>query len=328
MFKIITNKKFIFAAVVILVATISICFFCLVQHKDHVSINALFDKDFVRIAHKNERNLYNNREKYDPSFARGCIIPTSDLAIDIVIPLIEKDLEIIGYTIKAIRKLVGHKIGVIYLISPESNKIRSFANDNDCHFILEDTLIPNKEIKKYGGWIIQQFLKLNADQIVKNDHYLVVDADTIFIRPVVFEQDGFYLVNTHWDCAPNRKKVTADLLGNTKIFQYTFVCHNMLFSKKILQEMKKHIEKRSQKKWDEAMIDIISKGSDYSYGFAEYELYMTYLTEFSKAKFKFVSNANITVYRDFADRLDQIIPAYSHQYKSISLHHFVLFNKK
>ena len=277
-------------------------------------------------AHRNEVNLYKLREKYDPSFARRFIIPTSKIPLDVVIPLVEKDLEVVKHTIQSIRKLVGHKIGSIYLVSPESEKIRSFSEEYDCIFIHEDHVLPSNEIKKYGGWIIQQFLKLNADTIVRNDHYLVVDADTVFLRPLIFEEEGIYLVNTHWDFALNRKQVTADLLGNKRIFQYDFVCHHMLFSKTVLGSMKKHIEHRFQKRWDLAVLDLLQERKDSRNGFSEYDLYATYLTEFSRAGFRLISNANITVYRNFLDRIDHITPSYSDKYKSMSLHHFVLFN--
>lgn len=294
---------------------------------NHVSLDKIFTLSFVKQTNKNELKLYKNREKLDPAFVRKSIIPTSDIDIDVVIPLVEKDLQVVKYTIEAIRKFVGHKIGRIYLISPESDKMRLFAKEYDCTFVLEDHVLPSDEIKKYVGWIIQQFLKLNADKVVNNNHYLVVDADTIFLRPLVFEEEGTYLVNAHWDVSSNRKRVTSKLLGNTKVFKYDLVSHNMLFSKEILAGMKKHIENRFQKRWDLAALELFREDKDNLNGFAEYDLYMTYLTEFSGVKFKFVSNANITVYRDFLSRLDHIIPAYSHQYKSISLHHFILFNK-
>ena len=44
-------------------------------------------------ANKNEEKLYARREKLDPSFSKNHIIPTSQMEIDIVIPIIEKDLE-------------------------------------------------------------------------------------------------------------------------------------------------------------------------------------------------------------------------------------------
>ena len=36
-------------------------------------------------------------------------------------------------------------------------------------------------------WIYQQFLKWSGDDLAETTHYLVVDADTVLIRPQVFE---------------------------------------------------------------------------------------------------------------------------------------------
>lgn len=284
-------------------------------------------QEFEERAYQNELKLYASREKIDPSFWHLTIIPSSQTPVDIVIPLVEKDCEVVGHTVRSVRNLVEHPIGSIYFVAPESQKIRELAKSLGCIFILEDTVLPCPEIKKHGGWIIQQFLKLNADSFVQKDHYLVVDADTIFLRPMIFTlEDGTYLTNIHWMCAARRKRMTSHLLGNTKVFSYDFVSHYMLFSKPVLAAMKKHIESRLGKRWDHAILDLFKNGNPETqpYHFSEYDLYITYLTEFSKKKFRFISSANITVYRDFLGRLESIIPAYAPQYKSISLHHFMI----
>jgi hypothetical protein len=298
--------------------------------RNHVSVGQLDSPLFERISDKNERILYDRREKIDPSFRRWDIIPYGKTPLDIVIPLVEKDCETVPYTVRSIRNLVGHPIGTIYFVSPESQKIRELAHSLGCTFILEDTVLPDPAIKKHRGWIIQQFLKLNADSFVKNQHYLVVDADTLFLRPIIFTlKDGTYLVNIHWMTAVQRKKMTSILLGNNKVFKYDFVSHYMLFSKSLLSDMKKHIEGRFGKRWDKAIVDLFAKGTPEtsSSNFSEYDLYVTYVTECSKEKFRFISSANVTVYRNFLSRLDAIIPAYAPQYKSISLHHFMVTPK-
>jgi hypothetical protein len=320
------QRKFFLITILTLLFAVG-TFYLYVSNQKHVSVKNIYDRSFSSKVSRNAVKLYEIKESVDPSFGRNCIIPTNPITFDVVIPLVEKDLEVVAYTVKSIKTMVGHKLGTIYIVAPESKLIRYFANSYGCKFVLEDDILPASSIKKHGGWIIQQFLKLNADTIVENDHYLVVDADTIFLRPLVFiDNAGRYLVNAHWDYTPIRKKITALLLGNEKVFQYDFVCHNMLFSKKVLKSMKQHIEQRFQKSWDQAVLDLLEKEKDGLSGFSEYDLYTTYLTEFSGEKFKFVSNANITVYRNFLDRLEKIMPAYSAMYKSISLHHFVLFN--
>lgn len=289
--------------------------------RQHVSLERMMKQDFMTDSKRWERLFYFLRESRDPSFVRHSVIPTSETPVDIVIPLIEKDLEVALYTVRSIRAFIGHKVGKIYIISPESQKIRDFCKQEGCVFVLEGSLLPSPEIQKQSGWFVQQFLKLNADQIVENEHYLVVDGDTFFLRPQTFMEGDTYFLNVSRTPCPMRKTATAHFLGNKAAYKHDFVNHHMLFSKKILGEMKKHIEKRFQKPWEQALLDGIKKGDPYRGGFSEYELYATYLTEFSGVDFRFLSSANIGIYKKmFFKSIEQIIPVYAAQYKSASLH--------
>ena len=300
------------------------------MYTEHVSVQHLENKQkaFPDIAFTNERILYHRRATLDPSFQLNLIIPTSPVPIDVVIPIVEKDVETAKYTIQSIKTMLMHKIGTIFLVAPENERIRRFAEEQGCTFILENKVLTSPKIKKYGGWIIQQFLKLSADSFVHHDHYFVIDADTVLIRPtILIDEHHNYIVNTHWSPCPNWKRFTARLLQNAYTYRYDFVGHNMLFSKKILRSMKRHIEQIHNVPWDLAILGMFEKQENPK-DFSEYELYMTYLTEFYTKNFRFVSNANITVYRDFLHKLPSIIRAYASEYKSISLHHFVLFEKE
>ena len=286
----------------------------------------IFGDKMARLANKNEAKLYERRADKDPSFKRLSAVVASTMKIDVVIPAIEKDLEILPHTISGIRNYVNHPIGKIFLISPPTEKMIQFAEDHNLTFVDENEVSPSPKIKEFGGWMLQQFLKLNADKIVEQEHFLAVDADTIYIRPQVFEFRDQYLVNVNLDTADYRKKITAKYLGNTNVYPYDLVTHNMLFSKEVLTNMKQHVEKRFGKTWHEAFTDsFVDK--EYKSGFAEYDIYMTYLTQFSGKKFRFVSNANVTVYRDYLPKLDAIKQVYGADYKSISLHHFVMAPK-
>lgn len=215
-------------------------------------------------------------------------------------------------------------------------------------------MCPSPEVRQCRGWILQQFLKLNADTVVEQDHYLVVDADTVMLRPCVFMKPSFwfylryklkrffpqmetlcpfiwmnleelaktdlYLVNTQWDYQARIKRLTTKILGNKKCLLYDFVPHHMLFSKKILQQMKNHIGKRLGQPWHAAILKIL-KDENREGDFSEYDIYTTYLMEFSGARCRLVSNANILVHRNLLDRLEKIIPIYGCQYKTITMHH-------
>lgn len=281
----------------------------------------------VEYSNHNERRLYKNRNKYDPAFGEKCLIPSSDFKIDVVVPLVEKDIETAILTIKSVKDLVSHEIGNIYIVAPNSEVIKNFAKSNDCIWVDEKKVIPFDKLKKYGGWVIQQFLKLSADKFVKNEHFLVIDADTFFLRPVVFMTKGkknedMYLINVHWDTCPKRKKFSAHIFGNKKVLRYDFVPHNMFFSKKILSSMKKFIEKKYDKNWTDALLYEMENYPNGPNAFSEYDIYMTYFTKIYKGNEskRFISNANITVPRNRIGGIQSIITAFAPYYKSISMH--------
>lgn len=295
------------------------------KYKIHFNVSMISD-GFTKKANKKEASLYDDKNKIDPSFRRNAlpIRSASKLEIDIVIPIVEKDLETAIHTINSIRKLVMHKLGKIYLVAPNIDKIIDFAKEHNCEFVDENQVLPDPKLKQYGGWIIQQFIKLNMQDIVEKEHYLVVDADTFFLRPVVFMQNNLYLVNVHIDCCKLRKTYTSNILNNKKTYAYDFVAHHMLFSKKILQQMKQHIENIHNDVWYKVFLKSFVNDQISLRGFSEYELYTTYLTEFTQEKFKFVSSANLPMHRNFLASVEQIIKAYAADYKSISLHHCLM----
>ncbi|MFM8453445.1 MAG: DUF6492 family protein [Gammaproteobacteria bacterium] len=280
----------------------------------------------ARQANKNEKFLNILKPFLDPAFFNAKVMDTSELKLDVVMNLVEKDLETAVYSIKSIRDLLMHPIGKIFIVGPNKPKLQAFAEAQGAVFVNEaDVLEDFQKIKPYGGWMIQQFLKLSMDRIVEQKHYLVVDADTVFLRPVLFEYGGKYLINIHWDCSIPRKKLSQELLGHSKLWLLDFVSHHMLFSKTVLKNMRNHMESLHKKPWIDLVLEQ-AKSEKLQY-FSEYDLYMQYLTEFSKQPYKLVSNANLTVHRNSLPGIDAIMRAYSNNHKSLSMHHFILRKK-
>ena len=273
-------------------------------------------------------NFIKKRHKRDPSFDKHQTFPfRNDIPIDIVIPVIERDLEVLEHGIVAAKNLIGHKINKIFLVAPpNSEKISAFAQKHNCVLFDENEVIPHPDVKLYGGWYMQQFIKLNADTIVEQPHYLVFDADTVFLRPNVFVDDDHpdgdhYILNIHSTCHCPRKVLASKWFGNTHAYKYDFVPHHMFFSTKVLGQMKKHLENRYHKPWFKVFLDDFKKDKDTLKAFSEFELYATYLTEFTDEKIHFVSSANIGVLRNRISAIDSLKAAYANDYKSLSFHY-------
>ena len=252
------------------------------------------------------------------------LLPQSSVKLDIVIPIIEKDLPTLPYVIKGIRSQLMHPLGTIYLIAPESLKIREAAEKYNATFILEDTVLPKfRQNPPQAGWIKQQYLKLNADQFVQSDHYLVVDADTVFVRPQVFEFEGKTIFNAHFNYTISRKVMVQRAFQLNRLHNFCFTIHHMHIEKSKLKALKEKLEKIHQKPWQDALNELdVPEG-----GFSEYELYANFVLSEYPSEAMILHGRNIEIPRDKLDGFDAIVPALAYKAKSVSLHHFILLDK-
>ena len=94
--------------------------------------------------------------------------------LDVLIPLIEKDLHLLPHCIAALRKYLHHPIGKISIIAPPATALLAAAKNRDITIINENDLLPNLDrgdIQFYSGagedrrgWIMQQLFKLCVNE--------------------------------------------------------------------------------------------------------------------------------------------------------------------
>lgn len=216
------------------------------------------------------------------SFKRPLVGKTK---IDIVIPAIEKDLGTLPSVIDGLRKHLKHPIGSILIIAPSSERIKRLCQRKSCRFINENTVLPitKKDIHyrsqrwERSGWLFQQLLKYGASSFVKQSSYLVVDADTVFIRPHTFKKGGKTVFYCRKWSQPEYFNTYRRLLGHKKSASASFVTHYMLFDKAKLSQLKMTIEAKHGLPWYRAIIKSIDKSKQF--GFSEYETYGNFLYE-------------------------------------------------
>ncbi|KKQ35134.1 MAG: hypothetical protein US50_C0024G0003 [Candidatus Nomurabacteria bacterium GW2011_GWB1_37_5] len=262
----------------------------------------------------------------DSSFTKNA--PKSNLKIDIVIPVIEKDLETLPYVIDSVRENIRHPIGNIFLISPSSNKIEKVCKHKKCKFIFEEDLIKisKKDIpyKVNGvdrsGWLYQQLLKWSADKIPGiGDAFLITDADTVYCRPQVFEHNNKIILSvSHQFCHIPYFDAIKKLTGKSIKPIYNVTSHHSLFELEKLSEIKKQIEKHTGKVWYRAIISLANSTegscvSDYeTYGQLVYILYpKDYLLEHW-------FNGSISYKK--RSEVGKLVKIYTDRYKSLSFH--------
>ncbi|MDQ0050667.1 hypothetical protein J2T18_005007 [Paenibacillus polymyxa] len=248
------------------------------------------------------------------------------LTIDVLIPAIDKDIVTLPLVIDSLRRHVQHRIGTIYIISPQSTGIRRLCVSKKCTFIDEKTVLPiTKKHIHYGttrwdrsGWLYQQLLKMNGDKISKASFFLVIDADTILIRPHTFRKDGktiFYYRN--WS-QPEYFRTYHKLMGVKAPSPKSFVTHYMLFEKARLTRLKQVIEARHGKPWYNAIIYSVDRTKQF--GFSEYETYANYLYSHQPSRMILRKSLNKALHSRASSLSQKQLDVLAKSYRSLSFH--------
>jgi len=205
----------------------------------------------------------------------GLICATSaDLnhPLTVVVPAVEKDAPVLAHCLRSIREMIRHHLVEVWVVAPESASIRKIAAAENCKFVHEDAILPRPAAElKCRGWVLQQFIKLNASSFVSTPDYLVVDADTVFLRPQSFfrGEKAVLRYSDQYELLYNRSLELV--FGHPRRFPVSFVTHHMLFNAALVKELLQLIEKRFGRPWWEAILQEVDKGHPIS--FSEYELY-------------------------------------------------------
>ena len=256
------------------------------------------------------------------------VVASSAIKIDIVIPSIDKDVDTLPHVIESVRRNVMHPLGSIYVISPESEKIRQICSAYGCQNILEDTLLPiNKSNIDYNiggitrsGWLFQQFLKLSGDLFCEQDNYLVIDSDTLLIKPQVFEFRGKFVMNYSNEYHLPYFDIYERLFGFRTPCPVSFTSHHILVNISILRQLKDDLLKKNGLIWYEAIINSLDT-SELS-GHSDYDTYGHYALGMMKERFCLHYWHNKSLSRELLPKVTELSARYSNNYKSLSFHSY------
>jgi len=253
----------------------------------------------------------------------------SDQQIDVVIPVAPKDLPILPHCIDGVRRNVRHPISNVFIVSPASREIRDVCERRNCTFVDERGLVdmdPREinlivEGEDRSTWIYQQLLKWAADAIVTTPGFLVIDADTILVRPQVFERQGKTIFNYSDEYNVHYSEMYRRLLREATTFPASFVCHQMLFDCAILRELRAKIEDIHACGWREAILRNLDRQA-WS-GFSDYDTYGQYVFAHHPRTMAIEYWYNLGLRRSQAMRsLTMMALKYGGKYKSVSLHSY------
>ncbi|RUS49066.1 DUF6492 family protein [Cohnella sp. AR92] len=258
----------------------------------------------------------------------------SSVPIDVLIPAIEKDLATLPHVIRSIREHVSHPIGRIYIVSPDSQKIRKLAKSMNCTFLNENSVLELRKSKinystrtfERSGWLYQQLLKFSGDTIGKKAYFLTVDADTVLIRPHRFLKGGRTIFYTRNWSQPEYFRTYKKLLGRKASAPSSFVTHYMLFNKRKLSQLKRTIEKKHGTKWHAAILKSIDKTKPFA--FSEFETYGNYLRSTEPGSCLLRAAKNKHVHRSYRSLTASELKKYAAKYRSLSFHQRKAYSKR
>jgi hypothetical protein len=246
---------------------------------------------------------------------------TSSITMDVVIPVIEKDMGLLVEVVESLRKNVGQPIDHIFIIAPESDKIKYFCNENNCNYVNEEKVMGFKkdEIgyrvngRDRSGWIYQQLIKLNCNKISTKEYILLADSDTILVKKQIFVDDyGKMYFDMSDEFHVPYYKFMEKYLGIRHQCGMSFVSHHMIIRRSILKKLKKVIEDFSGNNWQEVIIDNLDRNELSC--FSEYETYGNYLFNNYKNKIYLNYWDNLSL-----KRMTKKIPSWV---KTISIHSY------
>ncbi|MBI3583567.1 MAG: hypothetical protein HY096_06400 [Nitrospinae bacterium] len=202
--------------------------------------------------------------------------------IEVVITFHPKDWATLPWCIWGIRRNI--QAGSIYIISRKTEKQRLEALG--LIFIDEDAVVHGLTVSSFGGghWgghYFQQVIKLGMADFVKGEYYLVVDADTVFLRKVAFFRDGKPIYATSPEYTPEYFESFYNLLGFHPHREFSFITHHMVFSRAIVKEMITSF-KSDNNEWWYPIIQIAAHSPN---AFSEFETYGHYIKARHKNEF-------------------------------------------
>jgi glycosyltransferase involved in cell wall biosynthesis len=266
-------------------------------------------------------------------FAEDCsLVKNSKEKIDIFIKTVYWDRAIMKVMLQSLEKNVCNNLGDVYIVSKTEEDLIHFCNQKGYHFIDEKSVLGyDKDHIKYevngkdrSGWVFQQIIKFAGDKFVKTRRYLVVDSDTILINPHIFLEGNnndkvVFRYNTEWHDA--YFKSFKKLFGYDAPTRLSFTSHMMLFDVEYLAEMKREIENKNGKTWDEAYIDLADPKEASS--MSDYDTYANWVLYNHPENVVTRPLYNTGLSRSHFNSLEKLTKRYSNKYKTVSFHNWM-----
>lgn len=216
---------------------------------------------------------------------------------DIVVPLgpddHERCLQALPFTQK---NVLEHRNIYIVTQAATIEKLKAASSfDTHVHLIDEacfpfdftDLAVHIGAIKR-RGWYLQQLIKLYAGFIIPGilERWLVIDADTFFLKPTYFLEDGKACYNIGTEYSRHYFIHVTRLLPTLHRYDEKLggITHHMMFEARFVKELFTRVEAVHGKPFWRAFMDCIEPEEYPRSGASEYEIYFNFLLIYHKSE--------------------------------------------
>lgn len=252
----------------------------------------------------------------------------SELPIDVLIPVAGVDWDVLRVTIDGVRRNLAHPVGTIWIVTSLGSKAAAVADELGCEVVDEQAVLPiRREDIDYragavdrSGWLFQQLLKLSADTISSADHVLVIDADTVMIRPQSFTSGDKVVLFHSGEYHPPYFEAYRAVTGLAPATRLSCTTHHMVLRRESLQGLKSLMALHRSVPWWQAVLDTCIYDS--ASGFAEYEVYGNYELTFGGGLARRWWRNAIAPRTELTD-LDALSRRYGDGLRTVSFHYYL-----
>lgn len=242
----------------------------------------------------------------------------SSVPIDVCIFAVPQNYAMLPVVVERIRANVKHPIGKIVIVGPDSPEIHALTQELGCTFRDVYSLIPVRESDiayvvdgvDRSGWLLQQLSKLSVDQICTADHVLVIDGDTVLLRPHVFVKGDRTLLLYCDEYHQPYFDTYERLLGQKTLSCVSFTSHYLLLQPSKVQAMKAAMEQHTGLAWHEAIIQHTDRRTSEGFSVGDTYANFVFANYFKSVRAEYAFHTDLVIKGEsLRDRLARL-PAY------------------
>ena len=176
--------------------------------------------------------------------------------------------------------------------------------------ILEDTFpFKMSDLSKFGnrsGWYLQQLLKLYAPIVLNLDKFVIIDSDTIILKPIQFFEGDIICFNVGVEYHVPYFEHIKKILPLEKQTNRSGICHLMPMKRTIVEDLISKVESLHSKPFWQVMIDNVDPTHYLYSGMSEYELLFNFTLKYysSECRIKELRWRNICNKNQITNDLD------------------------